>query len=86
MGFIPSKEPSLESSGKLNFLCLACNLYLTLQESTFVMMFLKKEAPNFFIFLRLDNENGDGQNGHNMVHIKNTPKIINVYLKAFSDD
>ena len=40
------------------------------------MMFLKKEAPNFFIFLRLDNDNGDGQNGHNMVHIKNTPKII----------
>ena len=27
------------------------------------MMFLKKEAPNFFIFLRLDNDNGDaGQN------------------------
>ena len=26
-------------------------------------MFLKKEAPNFFIFLRLDNDNGDaGQN------------------------
>ena len=33
------------------------------------MMFLKKEAPNFFIFLPLDNDNGDNQNGLNKVHI-----------------